>query len=367
MKSFILAIATAVPPYALKQQEIACKMCEMLSLNAEEGERLKKLYRHSAIETRHTVLSDFLHPRSDWNFFGKDYPKSVPGMGQRNDVYKEVAPKLAAEVAQKAIKAWGGRPEEISHVISISCTGMVAPGIEFDLIEALHLNPAVFRLGINFMGCFGMFKGLAVANAFAKENPRHRILLVSTELCSLHFQSDLDIETLTANAIFSDGAAAVIVGGPPQPNEKPLWSIDQVCSLAMENSKSKMSWEAGDRGFLIGLSYQVPVLIGRKIKSFTETILGANIRPCDCDWAIHPGGKSILQAVEKAMQLEKHQTEASWKTFAHYGNMSSATLLFVLDQQNRQKTSKEWTLAIGFGPGLSMEGLLLRRSCDGAP
>ena len=133
-------------------------------------------------------------------------------------------------------------------------------------------------------------------------------------------------------------------------------------SLGFENTLDKMSWEAGDSGFLMRLSPAVPVLIGRRIEEFAVEVLGADAAAENCDWAIHPGGKSILQAIEKALKLKPEQTLASWKTLREYGNMSSATFLFVLDQLSRQAKRHPWAAGLGFGPGLSAEGILLRHT-----
>lgn len=361
MKASILSIATAVPPHCFSQGEMADTMVEMLALQAEKARKLRRLYAQSAINQRYSVIPDFQYDRSQWSFWGSEYPKVIPGTEHRNQAYKHIAPQLSHTAAHAAINRWGGDAKAITHVIAVSCTGMIAPGIEFDLMHSLQLNSSVHRLGINFMGCFGAFKGLATANAFAKENPTNRILLVCTELCTLHMQSDDDIETLTGNAIFADGAAAVIVGAEPKPEEMALWEIIHGCSMSLAHTRDKMTWEAGNHGFQMRLSQQVPVLLKRHIKAFVDQTIRDGISYSDCDWAIHPGGKSILQAVQKEMALSPLQTEASWHTLANYGNMSSATFLFVLDRLLARKSPKEWSIGLGFGPGLSMEGLLLRK------
>lgn len=362
MSASILSLATAVPPHTFYQDDVANKMIEYFPMTEEKKEVVKKIYQSSAIHKRHCILPDFNLPRSEWQFWGSDYPEKIPGMSERNDVYKKEAPRLAHEVAQKALEEWGGDPSSITHVISVSCTGVMAPGIEFELMRSLHLKPSVNRLGINFMGCFGAFKALSVARSFAAENKSHRILLVCTELCSLHLQASLDYDTVIGNALFADGAAAAVVGVNPQSNEKVLWELRRSHSFGLENSLDKMGWEASSHGFKMRLSPTVPVLIGRHIQPFVETLLSSHVQPKECNWAIHPGGKSILQAVEKVMKLDPSQTQASWNTLSNYGNMSSPTFLFVLDEILRQREAKEWTLGIGFGPGLSIEGILLRRS-----
>lgn len=360
MNASLLALSSIVPPHAFPQEEIADRFIDFFSIDPEKSSALKKMYENSAIKKRHSVIGDFNLSREKWDFWGPDYPKTIPGMSKRNDTYKIEAPKLAIRVARKAIEEWGGALSEITHIISVSCTGVIAPGIEYLLMQELGLPATANRLGINFMGCFGAFKGLAVARAFALENPNHRVLLVCTELCTLHLQADLDQETLVGNSIFSDGAAAAIIGTHPREGEVALWDIIRTHSLGIENSLDKMSWEASDRGFLMRLSAKVPVLIKRRIEAFADDLLKGAVPPGECDWAIHPGGKSILQAVERALDLKPDQTQASWETFGNYGNMSSATFLFVLDLLARQPHRRRWSAGIAFGPGLSFEGILLQ-------
>lgn len=358
MGSQILSLATTTPPLAWPQKDIANKMVDLFSLEGERAKNLQQMYQNSAIGCRYSVMDENEHH----NFFGENALKSAPDMQERNELYIKEAPLLAQAAASKAIERWGGTPAEITHVISVSCTGIMAPGIEFKLIESLNLNRSVFRLGINFMGCFGAFKGLQAANAFAKECPSNRVLLVCTELCSLHFQTELTQDILLANTLFSDGVAAAIVGGAPRPYENPLFSIITQKSLALDNSLDKMTWEAGNHGFFMRLSSFVPVHIKRHIQKLVTPLLENNTTIAECDWAIHPGGKSIIQAIERALQLDVQQTKASWDTLWNYGNMSSATILFVLDHIVRHKTDKQWTAGLGFGPGLSLEAILLRKN-----
>jgi predicted naringenin-chalcone synthase len=361
MTPSILALATAVPPHAFEQNEVVEKMIDILNFEGTKAEDLRKLYQNSAIKTRHSTLPDFQKERNEWHFWGPEYPKEIPGMSERNAVYKKDAVELASQASAKAIRQWGGDPKSITHIISVSCTGVIAPGIEFLLIPLLGLDWSVNRLAINFMGCFGAFKGLLVAGAFAKECADNRILVVCTELCSLHLQTEPKPDNILAASIFSDGSGAFIVGCEPKKNEEAIWSIERQRCMGMDKTLNKMTWEAGNSGFTMTLSPQVPALIGRNIAPFIEELLGSDTTAADCDWAIHPGGKSIIQAVERAFKLNPDQTGASWETLANYGNMSSATFPFVLEKLMNQPSERSWTAGVGFGPGLSMEGILLKR------
>lgn len=361
MHPTIFALSTAVPSHVYQQEAIAQKSIDVLAINQEKAELLNRIYQHSSIHKRHSVIGDFHKGREEWEFWGSEYPKKVPGMTDRNLRYKQEAPRLAEEAARQVLEKWGGDPSSITHIISVSCTGVIAPGIEYYLMQNLGLSPAVNRIGINFMGCFGAFKGLSVAHAFAQANPLARILVVCTELCSLHMHVEDDSETIMANSLFADGSAAVIMGGHCRPEETPVWEIVRTHSFGFKNSMNKMSWEASDHGFRMRLCHTVPVLIKRHMKEFAENLLLKDLQIEECDWAIHPGGTSIVQAVEKSLQLQPNQTQSSWKTLGNYGNMSSATFLFVLEDLLRQPNRRAWTAGVGFGPGLSAEGILLKR------
>lgn len=358
MHSSILGLATATPTHTLTQARSLELMVEMFP---EHRKILQNLYLNSGIDQRHMIMDDFNKERAQWDFWGASFPKTIPTMTERNQLYKREAPLLAREAAHKAINAWGGDPASLTHIISVSCTGAVIPGIEFKLIHALGLKRTIYRLGINFMGCFGAFKGLQVANAFAQADPKNRILVVCTELCSLHFQTDPTSDNMLASSIFGDGAAAVIVGSTPHANEKPLWELIKHASFGLENSLDQMAWEASDHGYLIKLSGFVPLTLAKHIQSFATPLVESLTTADLCDWAIHPGGKAILQVIEKKLHLDSSQTRSSWKTLAENGNMSSATFLFVLENLMHQSEQKTWTVGLGFGPGLSMEGILLRK------
>lgn len=359
---YILGLATAVPLYKISQREAMEKIIEFFALDGIEKEHVEKLYKNSGIEKRHIVIDNYLQGDSGSDFLTADYPKSIPGMSKRNKIYKEKSTLLAHEAADKALKEWGGSPQDITHIISISCTGVVIPGIEFQLMHSLLLKRNIYRLGLNFMGCFGAFKGLEVANAFAKENPKNRVLVVCTELCSLHIQADQNPDSLLANSIFADGAAAVIVGAQPLEKEKPIWEIMKHASFGVDGSLDQMSWEASDHGFVMKLSGFVPLTLSRHISSFKDQLLDSYTTSENCDWAIHPGGKAIIHTIEKKLKLEESQTTSSWDVLKNFGNMSSATFLFVLDHLKRKLNPRKWTAGLGFGPGLSVEGILLSDS-----
>lgn len=353
---YILSIGTGVPSESFSQECFAEKATHFLKLSPTQQQLLKRITSRSRIEKRHAVLENF----KEKGFRGIFPSNGLPTTGDRNKIYQKLAPQLAENVCRRALENWGEDVDKITHIISISCTGLMAPGLEFLLVERLNLQKDVERLGINFMGCFGAFKGLAIAKSLAQESAHHRILVVCTELCSLHFQEELNTETFIANSLFADGAAAIVVGADPQTNESPLFKISHQKSRAIPHTLNQMTWEIGDHGNIMHLDAKVPKSIKEHIRTFTENLIGKEQTFDDYVWGIHPGGKAIVKAIEEACQLKKEQVEASWEVLRDYGNMSSPTFLFVLDAIHKRPPSREWVIGLGFGPGLSVEGVVLK-------
>jgi len=346
----ILALETEVPENVVLQEDFGNLLPRFLGFTDSEARLLKKITSGSQIEKRHLLVKHF-----------QEEMLPPPKTSERNERYKVAAPKLAESVSRKCLEQWGGSLSSITHVISVSCTGMIAPGIEFMLIRRLGLSPHVERLGINFMGCFGAFKGLAIAKALALENPRHRILMVCTELCSLHFQTDTRPDTLVGGSLFADGAAAVVVGVQPHEGEKPLFEIHNQASAALDDTLDLMTWEAGDYGYQMRLSASIPSHLENNISPFVKRLTGPTLSFENCAWAVHPGGKAILNAIVRGCNIPNEELAASWKVLRDYGNMSSPTFLFILKETLERVSLKKWVVGLGFGPGLSIEGMLLKR------
>lgn len=354
MTPTILAIGKSLPAYSMNQMEIAKRLTDIMDLTDEEAWMLEKIYKNSAIQKRYSVLPDIIQPAC------KQMP--VIGMSERNAHYRKEAPKLAEHAAVDVLKNWNRSPNDITHVISVSCTGVMTPGLEFLIANKLNLPLNTTLLGVNFMGCHGAFKALKVASKIAKDNPKNRILVVATELCSLHFKTRGDLESVVIQSLFADGSAAVIIGSDLLPSEHSLFEfIDEQC-LAIENSQEDMTWHAADEGFDMTLSAQVPHIISCHIKPFAEKLTGEKTNVSDCEWAIHPGGKAIVESVEKALQIDRSATISSWNVLNKYGNLSSATFLYVLEDIANRGGSKEKVIGLGFGPGISVEGISLKKT-----
>ena len=350
----ILSIGTQLPPHTLSQMEIANYLNKLLHLSDEEAWFIEKIYKNSAISQRYSVLPDVVH---------SNFPSETIeflGMTQRNSIYKQEAPSLALKAVKNALDQWKRPLNEITHVISVSCTGVMTPGIEFILAKQLGLEPDTSLLGINFMGCHGAFKALKVATKIARDHPRNRVLLVCTELCTLHFKPRGDIESVVIQSLFADGSAAVVIGAQPIENEVAIFEFVHEQCFAIQDSLEDMTWDASTEGFDMTLSQRVPGLIGKHIETFAKRLVGSSNFE-ECEWAIHPGGKAIIESVEKALAINRSLTQSTWNVLSQCGNLSSATILYVLKDISQRQTLKKTVASLGFGPGLSVEGLLLKK------
>lgn len=360
MRAHILSLATAVPKCAVAQAGLGAWLSSRLKLTPELSAKLCKIFDHAAIDHRHFAISDLDPAPCSSPLYGENLAENSPGTAIRNQIYRKEALPLAARAARGALARWGRPSEAITHIVSVSCTGMMAPGLEFLLIDELGLSRDVERTAVNFMGCFGAMRGLAIAKALALEDPRHRVLMICTELCSLHFQSDHQIDTFVANALFSDGAAALVVGCDATVGEVAHWDLIEKQSLALAESTADMTWDSSDHGYVMRLSARVPGLLQENVKPFVQKLIGDRCSFDDCSWVVHPGGKAVLHKVTQGLGLKPDDMAPSRRILKDFGNMSSPTVLFVLDELDRHP-AKPWAVCLAFGPGLSLEGFLLRR------
>ena len=296
-----------------------------------------------------------------------------PTTAERMAIYAAEAGPLAVRASAAALAEAGFAPESITHVVTVSCTGFVAPGLDFALVAGLGLRPTVARTHVGFMGCHGALNGLRVANAFATADPTARVLVCAAELCSLHYFYGSAADKLVANAIFADGAAAVVgqanparKGGgidddqhPPPCGRGSPWSLSASGSCLIPNSSAEMAWTVGNHGFEMTLSRRVPGLIAGHLREWLESWLcDSGLSLADVkSWAVHPGGPKIVSAAQEALALSNEALAPSRAVFAEYGNMSSPTVLFVLKRLREQRAPRP-CVALGFGPGLVAEAAL---------
>jgi prepilin-type processing-associated H-X9-DG protein len=274
-------------------------------------------------------------------------------------LYEEAAPALAETAARRALENAGVDPCSVTHLITVSCTGFTAPGVDAALIDGLGLPRTTERTNVGFMGCHGALNGLRVARSFMDADPSHVPLVCAVELCTLHFGYGWHPDMLVANALFADGAAAVV--GARSNGSPDAWSVTGTGTLLMPNSEEDMSWRIGDHGFRMTLSARVPALIEANLRAWMcDWLAGFELTIADVEsWAIHPGGPRILRSVEQALGLSREDTSVSRQVLSECGNMSSATVLFILERLRRQAAPRP-CVALAFGPGLVIEALLIR-------
>lgn len=364
MKSYLCAIGTANPPHALPQQQIANFMAEALQLDAPETRKLNALYRVSGIEQRHSVLPDYGRSHGEFEFFpNTPHLSPSPTVGDRMRVFQNEALPLSVAAAQDCLQQLPYfSPDQVTHLITVSCTGMYAPGLDIELVRELSLSTQVQRTCIYFMGCYAAINALKAADYICRSTPTARVLIVCTELCTLHFQNRPEQDHLVSNALFADGAAAVLLS--PEPLSGFSLQIDAFhCDLAPAGEK-EMAWHINDFGFEMTLSSYVPALVKQGIGQLTKTLLQKlNVQFSEIDlFAIHPGGRKILEVIEQALDISTHQNRFAYQVLRQYGNMSSATVLFVLralwqEAQNAKQGAP--VLSFAFGPGLTLESMLL--------
>ncbi len=359
MSAFIHSIATVVPPFVSTQLQIADFMIRNLGLNKEEQHRLRLLYRASGINQRYSVLEDFSKNLNGKSFFKEgDFPSAKPRM----QLYEEKALGLALGASQQALNDAETDPSKITHLITVSCTGMYAPGLDIELIQKLNLATTTRRTSINFMGCYASFNALKVAADIIESDPQAIVLVVSVELCSIHLQDAKDDDNLLSNALFGDGAASVIIKGYSKAGSLELLKFHS--DLALQG-KTDMGWFIGDNGFEMKISVKVPTIIEEGIGELTKRLLEQNkldLQAIDY-YAIHPGGKKILQVIEQELGISKEQNSCAHDILRNFGNMSSPTVLFILQKILKgltQEDENKHILSFAFGPGLTLESALLK-------
>jgi len=364
---YIHAIGTAVPPHQIPQ----AAHCEILKnangMSREEKLLLQRIYSRSGISKRHSVLAEFAQDDQPGNFIfhPAGHVPETP-VSRRMDLYENYAPGLCAAAAVDCLRQLPSLEiSRITHLVTFSCTGMYAPGIDMQLVEMLGLARSVERTCINFMGCYAAINALKTARHICRSQPGAVVLVAGVELCSIHFRKSTRQDHVVANAIFGDGAAACILSAPDlrdDPDTPALRVLDFYAEFEPAG-KEEMAWRIGDQGFDLRLSSYVPSLIQENIRALAERFFQrAGLKQDDIDlYAIHPGGMKILEACELALGISKEQNRISYDVLKEYGNMSAVTVLFVLrahlDKLSQQDKGKKM-LACAFGPGLTMESMI---------
>ncbi|RYY26992.1 MAG: type III polyketide synthase [Chitinophagaceae bacterium] len=362
--SKILSIGTANPAHRHDQSEILSFMQMVYAFGDVDKRKLRFLYNNSGIKSRYSVVPDYSLSLPDWEFFPKgENLEPFPSIELRMKWYDEHAATVSINAISDCLSGYIA-PAEITHLITVSCTGMSAPGLDLQIMEQMDLPKTIYRTSVNFMGCYAAIHALKMANDICIASPAAKVMIVCTELCTLHFQRDSGIDSVASSLLFGDGSAAVLVTSDQSP--EPGLHLDHFYSEIIPRGKKDMTWEISSRGFLMTLSGYIPELIEQDFEPLVNRALaGTGITHQQIsNWCIHPGGKRILEAVSKCLQLSKEDLKYSYQTMENFGNMSSPTILFVLKEilaEMREKnaggsvTGNQPVFGAAFGPGLTME------------
>jgi alpha-pyrone synthase len=404
------ALQTVVPPTILVQEQVRDVFAAQPGLSRLGQRLVTASFNLSGIDRRHTVIDELTldSDRADPQFFDAATQRLLmPGTRVRNELYIVEATKLFVEAGRRALAACPDiQAADVTHVVTVSCTGFYAPGPDYMLVRELGLRPATQRYHLGFMGCYASMPALRTAKQFVEADPNAVVLVVSAELCSLHLRTSDDPDTIVASSLFSDGAAAGIVSSrAPLPGELAL-NLDLFETVITPIGEGDMAWKIGDEGFEMVLSTYVPHIIDEHIEAalaplfardpslvaaltppaaeLVRELVGAvvggsgavsadspagapsGVRAATLSrliahWAIHPGGRSILDKTEAKLGLSEAQLVPSRETLRQYGNMSSATILFVLKAilDAPDTAGGERVCAMAFGPGLTVESGLM--------
>lgn len=366
MPLYMHSIGIAAPPYSVAQDRAAEIARNFVCMEEKDRSQvLATIFRRTKVRRRHSVVLERADAQGECQSFyrpARDRDDRGPTTEDRMRHFGRSAPGLAVAAARSALESAGWEPDRVTHLVTVTCTGFDAPGVDIELIKQLGLPQGVSRTQVGFMGCHGALNALRVARGYAESEPRAGVLVCAVELCSLHYQYGWDSQKLVSNALFADGAAAVVGSGSVSPGSRPDgWDLVSNGSHWMPGTEDAMTWRIGNHGFEMTLSAQVPHLIESRLGPWLGAWLagqGLGLSDIGC-WAIHPGGPRIVESVARALDLSAEAVGASLEVFGERGNMSSPTLLFILESLQRRAAPRP-CVALGFGPGLAVEAALLR-------
>lgn len=377
------SLQTIVPGTVLVQEEVRDVFAAQPGLGRLAQRIVATSFNASGIDTRRTVIDELSLDAESPSpvFFDRASGLLLsPGTKERNVIYVREAGRLFVEAARRVIEADPTiGPADITHVVTVSCTGFHAPGPEYGIVRALGLSDAVQRYHLGFMGCYASMPALRAAAQFCAADPRAVVLVVSVELCTLHLRSSEDPDLIVASSLFADGAAAGIVTARDLGPDQRGLRLDRFHTAIAAEGEAAMAWTIGDNGFEMILSTAVPQIIGETVHDAVRPLFapepelaaafdGGRIGDPVAHWAIHPGGRSILDRVEERLALTEAQLAPAREVLRENGNMSSATVLFVLKRILEEEGAQpgERVAAMAFGPGLTAESALTTVVAAGA-
>lgn len=355
--NMLIDIATASPPFKVAQSYAANELKNRMAGTAAISRMIDMAANQSGIDHRFFVIKDGEENALD-KLFTKDGVHFSPDTKTRMTEYE----RWSIHLTKQALKELAEKNEidfsSIDRLITISCTGFFAPGLDYELIKEFNISPSVKRTNIGFMGCAAALVGVNSVWEAMKINSNENVLMVSVELCSLHLQTEPTRDNILANMIFADGAAAAFFSKKTLPAKRKL-EIQFAESFLFEDSAKFMGWKIGNNGFEMMLSSELPKIILNSATPRAKEILaqnGINISQIK-HWALHPGGRAILDSLQNGLTLSDEQLKPSREVLRNFGNLSSVSILFVLKNflENVELKSDDYLCAIAFGPGLTME------------
>lgn len=344
-------IATAVPPHDVHRAFL--EFAESMLPEGTSRSLFKRMARMAAIEHRYSFVQPIATEGGGWRDGEDLYVRGrFPGTARRMEAFERFAPRLM-RCAVDRLALSDGEKRGITHVLVTSCTGLYAPGLDIEVVQHLGLESTVERTMIGFMGCYAAINALKTAHHIVRSEPGAKVLVLSLELCTLHMQETEDLEQILSFLLFADGCSACLVSA----EEKGL-AIESFLALGVPGSGDLITWRIRELGFDMHLSGKVPAALGEGLKEMGTRILrGRSPESIDL-WAVHPGGRSILDAVEKGFSLRDDALAHSREVLARFGNMSSATVMFVLQRMMQVAQQGQKGCAMSFGPGVTAETML---------
>lgn len=318
-----------------------------------ESRKMRFMYSQSGIKQRYSVIPDYSRPVHDWKFYPQtESLEPFPALEQRMAIYNRQAPLLSVDAIRNCLDNIHNH-KDITHLITVSCTGMSAPGLDLQVMELMDFEKNIFRTSVNFMGCYAAIHALKIGDAICRTDKKAQVLIVCTELCTLHFQREATLDNITSSLLFGDGSAAILMTSAE--SEVPGLYIDGFYSEIIAKGKRDMAWELSSTGFLMTLSGYVPDLIEEDFLAVVQRATGGDDLSSISHWCMHPGGKRILEAISNSTGIDADALHHSYNVLQQYGNMSSASVVFVLKEIMQQKTPVPKLFSAAFGPGLTVE------------
>lgn len=351
--AYLNRISTAVPPHDVHEAFVSFARSQLKADN-RRGAIFERLVERDGIDHRYSCLAPGDDPSAGAvDADGLYAPGDFPDTAHRMRLFESHAPVLAARAVEGL--ELGEDRARVTHLVISCCTGFSAPGLDLELVERCGLSPSVERTMVGFMGCYAAMNALKLGRHIVRSEPQARVLVVNLELCTLHLKETADLEQILSFLIFADGCSASLISAEPEG-----LALDSFKALLAPQTGKLITWNIGQQGFDMVLSGRVPGAIHEALSTQSAEILnGAQVRDIDL-WAVHPGGRTVLDAVERALQLGPDALRASRDILRRFGNMSSATVMFVLQSMLRAKAGPQSGCAMAFGPGLVAETMLFR-------